>query len=1013
MTRLKLFPAFNGYVGKLITGEDLKHVFGKKCFVETIVILDISGSMGANVEKIIREVLPKTFLKIGYAPSDKITLITFHDNATTYTTPIATLSKSTITAGNRTYMSDAIKNLKEYLARNHCNKHVRLLAISDGALNDQDATVTASCALAGELKGYCINSQAIRLFTSESQPDTRGLSSVLQLNTICQSKLIDIKTYENIDYIIGDLFLNDNLDRSILLTSENEIFMEAPWRAPTSKIMINNTDNVIWFKDLPKNIMINNVPHKLEIEICSQMTFDNFSVVMADKIDYYMTRLKVLKIVNTEAAIAEIGEIVGYFSSLEKTFVQDGVLDTSLGARGTYYKNLVNKKKKSVMYKMQTIANDEKVAKLNSAQQADYLRTMDVSKNSKALARRALTNDIDFDSVVRKEVRDMYSNLDLLKDISDASHTQSFYSRETTLGGIRATCDLVKEGILDDMNATDILTMINIVGVPCFAVIGNYPDPMTWRIDNIYVSCYISLSDILMAGLVSSGKALKAVGTDKEINNTVPFFDDDRIHLFLKKYAPSILEYSASIGMRRMIMHVPMTYSYTVCAGVWKMVHELNTVKSAINIGVFSKLIASYSVAVGGYFDHVLAYIVDQDEKLSYYIGNNGVTNMISVIMRLVAQGNVKNMTRIVRALYSYEINQAVKRRYKYMDHGEGAMAKDLMELVCIDFEKNKTGTKPLLVEEDLNPEFCDKYERNEELFLEIMKGCWYVNYLTLLPQLLSAGNIKEIAPMDDETVCKALAIDYDLSTYQFFTIVQSMLWNNKGDRVDSDNSKMLIAELGGDFAVGDGIVREYVRKQYQSKYTSDLMYKIKGEKELLSDMLVQEMLDAISVKKFNELFVSGIKGGASQHKIVNKGSLGYNKLKCGLLDREMLVKKRLGKLKVLLLGRSEKDEIIWNNGNTLAVELKEFKEMFVAGGGEAAWKGLYDEYAKRNIHIYRVGDDDNDIPNRHSHCNAKPSYWAFGFSTIEAFARSLTSEQWEEYKLAHPNCCGVSKLNF
>ena len=37
------------------------------------------------------------------------------------------------------------------------------------------------------------------------------------------------------------------------------------------------------------------------------------------------------------------------------------------------------------------------------------------------------------------------------------------------------------------------------------------------------------------------------------INNVIPYFDDERIHIFLKKYSPKLLEYNASIGIRKIL----------------------------------------------------------------------------------------------------------------------------------------------------------------------------------------------------------------------------------------------------------------------------------------------------------------------------------------------------------------------------------------------------------------------------------------------------------------------------
>ena len=71
--------------------------------------------------------------------------------------------------------------------------------------------------------------------------------------------------------------------------------------------------------------------------------------------------------------------------------------------------------------------------------------------------------------------------------------------------------------------------MINIVGIACNAQIGDYPDPMTFRINHIYPGCYISMSDIMMAYLQSGGKNLTPPGFDLDITTVAPIFNDNRI----------------------------------------------------------------------------------------------------------------------------------------------------------------------------------------------------------------------------------------------------------------------------------------------------------------------------------------------------------------------------------------------------------------------------------------------------------------------------------------------------
>jgi len=139
-------------------------------------------------------------------------------------------------------------------------------------------------------------------------------------------------------------------------------------------------------------------------------------------------------------------------------------------------------------------------------------------------------------------------------------------------------CALAKDGSINDFSALDILKLINIVGLACASPIGNFPDPMVWRVNELYSGCYTSIADILTVAEISGGKKyLKDISTKKDIHNVIPLFDDERILKFLKKYAPNIVEYSASYGMRRVIAHVPQTLNYTLVAGCWKMMQALNS----------------------------------------------------------------------------------------------------------------------------------------------------------------------------------------------------------------------------------------------------------------------------------------------------------------------------------------------------------------------------------------------------------------------------------------------------
>jgi hypothetical protein len=202
--------------------------------------------------------------------------------------------------------------------------------------------------------------------------------------------------------------------------------------------------------------------------------------------------------------------------------------------------------------------------------------------------------------------------------------------------------------------------------------------PVTFRVDKTFVGAYVSLADVLQAHVASGGKALQAPGqgNNADITNVVPLFDDERIHVFLRKYAPSLLEYTASIGMRRVIANVPMTHSFTICAGLWKLVQDLDVDrKTEVHMTLFTKLCTTYKIAVGKYFDHLLPLISGElyathcskaaqegKPRPSYYLAHSGVTIMVRPLMELAHQmASGKHVTGdklvapMLRALFSFE----------------------------------------------------------------------------------------------------------------------------------------------------------------------------------------------------------------------------------------------------------------------------------------------------------------------------------------------------------------------
>ena len=165
-----------------------------------ICLLDKSGSMDENTYIFVKEIFPLVLELLGYDKQENI-LITYDDEAKKYSGNIEYYKNLEINSGggNELYMglAEFEKLLDEYIKAN-MNKSIRLLTISDGDIGSESPLFKKIDELILKTKNnFIINSHSVRYFTSNSPPDTRGLSSMLKLNNINIGKLIDIKSEDD------------------------------------------------------------------------------------------------------------------------------------------------------------------------------------------------------------------------------------------------------------------------------------------------------------------------------------------------------------------------------------------------------------------------------------------------------------------------------------------------------------------------------------------------------------------------------------------------------------------------------------------------------------------------------------------------------------------------------------------------------------------------------------------------------------------------------------------------
>jgi len=1115
---LLIYPNAAGAIGKIFLDDKEINMVSpfekhniKKDGLETILILDVSGSMGLQVSRLCEKIIPKFLENLSYKENEKIYFIMFESSTTVQYDTIENIFSKKYKSLGSTYFLPALEKLDKILEE--CSKkNLRILTISDGQIADQEKSVQLASLLAEKYKGkFNVNSQAVRYFTTSSEPDTRGLSSVLQFSTQF-SNLVDIsmklKDNEILD-AFNKLFENDSFSYSVNLVSDFKIFKQTPFSKPNNYINLEKGENIFWLTNPIYNMPENELEEKKLVEEMKiyfiqnndnqiktfvnisfrNINLDNYWQILENKFIYFLQRLKILKIINSKESIDEMTNTIKYFETLENDLERHELacadkgeeileLCISLAQRAENIKKIINKREKNISVVLSQIANDDKVNILNSAQQAEYLRNLQVDKNSKGLAKRAINSGLDFDGITRAEVINMHKNLKEISDIDDTDHTISFYSNCTTLEGIKMCCKLVEDGYIDQINCMDILKLINIVGVACDSPIGNYPDPMIWRVNKIFAGCYTSMSDILTVSEISSAKKnLKDISTKEDIHNVIPFFEDERILKFLKKYAPNILEYSASFGMRRIIANVPQTFNYIIVAGSWKLLQIINKNKSDVNLKIFIHLIKTYEISVGNYFNYIMELINekeanfdDQKEKKetkfksesfkSFYLGNNGIYNMFSVLMKLIKSKRTNYLDYILRAIYAHESYLIVKKKNKNLEFSEGSEGNILYKLLGIDLKKYGTKLPEMFYEYEEKKTFFDKYFINFEMLNDFIKSCSYLDYICLLPDYLEAiysenplESLRKIPEMSRNLILQKLNIDRNkkfinlfsdsdqetykneisveplnftssdednnknilqdtnhsnskidiLSKFKFYCYVQALLYPNQSKRCDEKSNKSNINDLIY-MRKFEREIRVYILNVYREFYHSEIFKQNKNEKEILVKILIDELMHT-DLENFKNLIKNGIKKAHKTLAITDSSKDGYMDLIYALANSNEKCSYRFQKIEILAFGfdpedKSENPETIFNNKVIMRRDL--FK----------LFQPIYDKFEQDffsiwikingNKHIYR------DKPNRQGHCNEKPSYWALGYETLLMMKGVVTKETWIEYKIIHKDCCGL-----
>jgi hypothetical protein len=173
--------------------------------------------------------------------------------------------------------------------------------------------------------------------------------------------------------------------------------------------------------------------------------------------------------------------------------------------------------------------------------------------------------------------------------------------------------------MLNSLSALEILSFFNLVGIPCQSTIGEYPDPYRYNVNTIFSGHYCSLSDIIAHfEIQGENKAPLRVPGYKDdlgrIDNVIPILPPS-LFQFIYKNAPKVLEFYASVGMRRIIAAIPGTLPATMTAALTKMMKMVTVEPTEVNIRAIVDLYHGTKAVAS------LKYLQPQFDELCHAVG--------------------------------------------------------------------------------------------------------------------------------------------------------------------------------------------------------------------------------------------------------------------------------------------------------------------------------------------------------------------------------------------------------
>jgi hypothetical protein len=465
-----------------------------------VVLLDESGSMGYDGIEAMKK-YKKVHLKF-MDPQTRVCVISFQTSSRLVETTLNDLNPSEFNGKGGTCMCPTIPIITQVLHK-YKSTNIMMTIVSDGEISDANS-------LQNLFEQQCssffnspnISITMIRLVTNNwGTPAIKELCMFAKMSSEGAGELITLNPSEL--EMFDEIFKSQ--DQSFQISSFAQNLGNDVFQQNSTSLSLRN-EQIFFMKNLSE----------LRSEDGSPIEMSEASLTVGAKLyekylEGMINRLGQAKVRGDVGIDSRIDQLTQLYELLQQITVlsipvTDSITQNKLSMSFRAQKLLREKTKeaKTVLITLQTLKNEQNVARMNTKQQADFLQKLkEGSKDTKDFARRAKTATVsDLQNTVDKAIQYFISMLPQLKEAHSTQGQYSeqipvdFITQEDSLTSFICAIEAIEEGQV--VSVDEAVQLFGLLGIGTSHNVDVYPDAsmLFGNIKKVFHTCFMNQSTL-------------------------------------------------------------------------------------------------------------------------------------------------------------------------------------------------------------------------------------------------------------------------------------------------------------------------------------------------------------------------------------------------------------------------------------------------------------------------------------------------------------------------------------